>query len=106
MKKKGFHLIIYRLTTSNVLHFIANSNVALRILAGKKTPSNKTPMLSKSMNMDISVVSTLIQLFIRGSYLKLKQNFRKKKVVTGKILFFVIGDPFCSPHFICLSIGF
>ena len=36
---------------------------------------------------------------------KLKQNFRKRKVVTGKTLFFVIGQ-FCSPHSICLNIGF
>ena len=29
----------------------------------------------------------------------------KKKVVTGKTLFFVIG-PFCTPHSICVNIGF
>ena len=37
--------------------------------------------------------------------LKLKQNFQKKKVVTGKTSFFVMG-PFCTHHFICLNIGF
>ena len=37
--------------------------------------------------------------------LKLKQNFQKNKVVTGKTPFFVTG-PFCSHHFICLKIGF
>ena len=37
--------------------------------------------------------------------LKLKQNFQKNKVVTGKTPFFVIG-PFCSHHSICLNIGF
>ena len=36
---------------------------------------------------------------------KLKQNFRKRKVVTGKTLFVVIGQ-FCTPHSICLNIGF
>ena len=36
---------------------------------------------------------------------KLKQNFRKREVVTGKTPFFVIG-PFCTPHSICLNIGF
>ena len=36
---------------------------------------------------------------------KLKQNFRKRKVVTGKTPFFVIGQ-FCTPHSICLNIGF
>ena len=61
-------------------------------------------MLSKSMNMDICVVGTSNQLYIR-EVPKLKQNFRKRKVVTGKTLFFVIG-PFCTPHSICLNIGF
>ena len=37
--------------------------------------------------------------------LKLKQNFQKNKVVTGKPPFFLIG-PFCSHHFICLNTGF
>ena len=36
-------------------------------LEGKKTPSNKIPALTESMNKDICVVSTLNQLFIRGS---------------------------------------
>ena len=38
----------------------------LRILTGKINPSNKTPALKESMTMDIWVVSTLNQLFIRG----------------------------------------
>ena len=33
----------------------------------EKSPSNKTPMRSKSINMDIWVVGTSNQLFIRGS---------------------------------------
>ena len=33
----------------------------------EKAPSNKTPTLLKSMNMDIWVVSTSNQLFIKGS---------------------------------------
>ena len=32
----------------------------------KKTPINKIPVLTKSMNMDIWVVGTSNQLFIRG----------------------------------------
>ena len=39
----------------------------LRILTGKKTPSNKTPALRKSTNMGVSAIGTLNQLFIRGS---------------------------------------
>ena len=33
----------------------------------EKTPSNKTPALTKSANMDIWVVGTSNQLFMRGS---------------------------------------
>ena len=41
--------------------------VALRILTGKKKPSNETPALTKSTNMGIWVAGTTNQLFIRGS---------------------------------------
>ena len=37
------------------------------MLTGKKTPSNKTPAVTKSMNMNIWVVGTLNKLFIRDS---------------------------------------
>ena len=43
----------------------------------KKIPSNKALTLSKIMNMDIWVVGTLNQLFIRGS--KTETKFLKKK---------------------------
>ena len=33
----------------------------------EKAPSSKTPTLTKSMNMDIWVVGTSNQLFLRGS---------------------------------------
>ena len=36
--------------------------------------------------------------------LKLKQNFQKNKVVTGKTPFFAIG-PFCTHHSICLTLA-
>ena len=45
--------------------------------------SNKTPALTKSMNMVIWVVGTSNQLFIRGSYTANKFS-KEKKVVTGK----------------------
>ena len=38
----------------------------LRMLTGKKAPLNKTPNLTKSMNMGIWAVCTLNQLFVRG----------------------------------------
>ena len=46
-----------------------------------KEPSNKTSALTKSMNMDIRVVGTTKQLFLR--VLRLKHNFQKNEVVTG-----------------------
>ena len=49
----------------------------LTILKMKKIPSNKALTLSKIMNMDIWVVGTLNQLFIRGS--KTETKFLKKK---------------------------
>ena len=42
----------------------------------ENAPSNKIPALTKSMNMDIWVVGTTNQLFIRGSYTEIK--FSKK----------------------------
>ena len=48
-------------------YFVTTVIGDLRILIGKKAPSNKIPALTKSRNMDICVVSTSNQLFIRGS---------------------------------------
>ena len=53
--------------------------------------------------MGIWVVGTSHQLFVR--VLKLKQNFQKNKVVTGKTQFFVIRQ-MSTHHSICLNIGF
>ena len=56
--------------------------------------------------MDTLVTGILNQLFIRGSS---TQFFffliQKNKVVSGKALLFVIG-PFCTPHSICVNMGF
>ena len=43
---------------------------------------------------------------INSSYevLKLKQSFRKNKLVTGKTPFFAI-DTFCTPQTICLTLA-
>ena len=38
----------------------------------EKASSNKTQALTKSKNMDIWVIGTLNQLFIRGSYTEIK----------------------------------
>ena len=38
----------------------------------EKAPSNETQALTGSMNMDILVVGTLNQLFVRGSYTEVK----------------------------------
>ena len=55
-------------------------------------------------NILIWVVDTLSQVFITGCYCQI--NVLKNKVVRGKKSpFFVIG-PSCTPHSICLHIGF
>ena len=69
----------------------------------EKLPSNKTPVNTKNMDMDIWVVAISNQLFMRGSYTK--QKLYKNKVVTGKTPFFVIVQ-FCTLYSICLNIGF
>ena len=79
------------------------AEISFKHTCRKKAPSNKTQALSESMNMDIRVVGTSNQLFVTGSYTKTK--FSKKYVGTGKTAFFVIG-PLCTPHSICLNIGF
>ena len=57
------------------------------------------------MNIDIWLVSKPYRLF-KKEVLILKQNvLKKKKVVTGKTRFLVIG-PFCTTHSICHNIGF
>ena len=42
----------------------------------ENTPSNKTKELTKTMNMRIWETGTLNQLFIRGSYTKIKYSKR------------------------------
>ena len=46
----------------------------------EKAPSNKTPELTKSMNMAVWIVGTSNQLFIRGS-------FQKNKIVLANSVF-------------------
>ena len=69
----------------------------LKILTGKKTPSIKTPALTKSKNTSIWVVGT-------SEVFKLKETFQKNKVVTGKVPLFGIG-PFYTYQSTCLNIG-
>ena len=67
----------------------------------EEAPSNKTTALQKGeiRAYGLLVINSLEEV------LKLKQNFQKIKVVTGKTSFFVIG-PFCAHHPIGLNIGF
>ena len=50
----------------------------------ENTLTNKTQVLTKSMNMAIWVIGTLNQLFIRGSYTEI--NFKK-------IIKYVVAKP-------------
>ena len=56
------------------------------------------------MNMNIYVVGTSNQLFIPVLSTKTNVSKKKKYIVTGKTLFFVIG-PFCTPHFVYFNLG-
>ena len=71
----------------------------------KKIPSNKALTLSKTMNMDIWVVGTLNQLFIRGS--KTETKFLKKSSCWQNL---VLCNRFnlysCTPYSICLNTDF
>ena len=65
--------------------------------------TNRTQALMRSMNMSIWVISTLNQLFRRGSYTEIKFS---KKWSSGKTPLFMIGL-FCTTKFyFCLNIGF
>ena len=41
---------------------------AIKDTRRESTPSNKTQAITKIMNMDILLIGTLNQIFIRGSY--------------------------------------
>ena len=73
--------------------------IMLKVTHREKAPSNKTPALTKSMNLSIWVDGTSNQNF---EVFQPKQNFQKNKAVTGKTLFPVINT-FCTPHSICLK---
>ena len=71
-----------------------------RILTGKKHHQTKLQCLQK---IRIRVFGSLVhQINLLWEVLKLKWNFQKNKVVTGKTMFFVIGW-FCTHHSICLK---
>ena len=70
----------------------------------EKAPSNKTQTLSKSMNTVWTFRRLVHQINSLYEILKLKQNFRKIKVVAAKTLFFVIG-PFVFPILLVLALA-
>ena len=74
----------------------------LRILTGKKHPQIK---LQRFRKLWIWTFGWLLhQTNFLYEALKLKQNFRKNKVVTGKTRFFVIG-PFVLPILFVLTLA-
>ena len=66
----------------------------------KNAPSNKTPVLTKSMKMDNWVVGTSNQLFSKR-FLNWNKNFQKNKVVPKLLSFGTFG----TLHSICFYIG-
>ena len=128
IKRTHHRMIVFGICTENYSCFKKNIlrkksmvDQRLKDTHREKAPLIETPALTKSTNMGIWVVGTTNQLFILKStfililwvvgttnqlfVLKLKQNFQKNKVVTGKTPFFLRG-PLCSDCFICLNIGF
>ena len=77
--------------------------MVLKKLTGKKHPKIK---LQRLLKIRIWTFGSLVhQINSFQEVLKLKQIFKKNKVVTGKTPLFVIG-PFCSRHSISHNIGF
>ena len=88
---------------SDLRNYVLTKSDFLRILTRKKHRQMKLQCLQK---VKIWVFGLLVQqINSLWEVLKLKHNFQKNKVVTGKTPFFLVG-PFCSDHFSCLNIGF
>ena len=68
----------------------------------ENAPTNESHVFTKSVNMDILVARTLNEIFITGSFTEIK--FSKKRQLVAKPRSCV--GPFCTPHSICLNIGF
>ena len=75
------------LTTINIWKIFLNSH-------REKAPSNETPALTKSTNMDIWVVGTTNQLFTRGSLTETK--FSKSSYWQNSVLCdrYILQSPF------------
>ena len=102
----SFLNLVYTLLTKNrsSSHFCRRAYFSkVKDTHRENSPSNKTKALTTSMDMCIWEIGLLNQLFISSSYTETK--FKKKEVFSGKTAFFVIGL-FCTPHPICLNIGF
>ena len=104
----GFHWPVFsRIRAESYFHIFyavkISKKCTKRILTWKKHPQIKLQRLQKVWIWTFGwLVYQVNSLYV---VLKLKQNVRKNKTVAGKTLFFAIG-PFCTPHSICLNIGF
>ena len=94
---------------SLVLNWVKHSfslRISLTILTGKKQRQIELQRLQRvwiwTFRLLVHQINPLWQVF------KLKQNFKKNKVVIGKIPFFMIGviGAFCTHRSICLNIRF
>ena len=79
------------------------SRISLKDTHREKAPSYKTSTFSKGMSLGGWYIKST--LYMRLLYWSKIFKRKKKKIDTGKTVFFVIG-PFCTPHSICLNIGF
>ena len=72
----------------------------------EKAPSNKTPALTESMNMDNWVVGTSNQLFKTGLINEKKFSEKLSSYWQNSVLWTFQNGPFCAHHSICLNISF
>ena len=97
LQKNDHYSHILKTTRFSTTYFLY-----LRILTGKKHPQIKLQRFWKAWIWRFGWLlpqSSLYKVF------KLKQNFWKDKIVTGKTPFFVMGQ-FSNLHSFCLNIGF
>ena len=71
----------------------------------EKAPSNKTPTLTKNINMDICVVGTSNQLFIWGFWAERKLSKKWNSYWQNSILCVLLHSLFCTPHLFVLTLA-
>ena len=91
-----FHLFFWIWVLQFPFNLTSRISSVFKDIHRKNIPSSKTQVLTKNTNMDIWVIGTLNELFIRSFYTRI--NFQNK-VVRCKTPFFVIS-PVCTHYYV------